>query len=87
MSSNFGSRRVNWNNFDVVFACAQKNLAPAGLTIVIIRKSLLGKKRIDTPIMCDWALLDKHKSFYNTPNVFAIYMAGLNLAEMNKLGI
>jgi len=52
-----------------------------------VKKSLLGKKRADTPIMCDWELFHGCGGFYNTPNVFGLYMAGLNLAHMKKNGL
>ena len=87
MSSNFLSRPLDWSKYDVVFACAQKNLGPAGVTVIIVRKSLLGKKRPDTPILCDWELFLNCGGFYNTPNVFGIYMCGLNLAHMKKNGL
>ncbi len=55
--------------------------------MIIAKKSLLGRKRADTPLMCDWELFYNCGGFYNTPNVFAIYMSGLNLALMKKNGL
>jgi len=63
--------------FGVIYAGAQKNVAPAGLTIVIVREDLLGKCRPDTPAMFDWKLMADNDSMYNTPPCYPIYVAGL----------
>ena len=61
----------------MIYAGAQKNVAPAGLTIVIVREDLLGHCRPDTPAMFDWKLMADNGSMYNTPPCYPIYIAGL----------
>ena len=87
MTSNFMSRQVNWDHYDVVLAGVQKNLGPAGICSVIMKKSLLKLKRPDTPILCDWETNLNAGGFYNTPNVFAVYMCALVLKHMKPLGL
>jgi phosphoserine aminotransferase len=77
MSSNFLSRPVDVARFGVIYAGAQKNCGIAGLTIVIVKKSLLDRRRADTPVVLDYKATDEKKSMLNTPPVFAIYVAGL----------
>ena len=72
ISSNFMTRYVDFTKHDLVFAGAQKNFGPAGLTVVIIRKSLLGKALSTCPTMLDYAVHAKAESMYNTPPVFPI---------------
>ena len=87
MSSNIGTRKINWDRFGVVYAGAQKNLGPAGSTVMIVRKDLIGKQAPDTPCLCDWQLFEKSPGkYYNTPPVWAVYVMGLNVAHMNKQG-
>ena len=88
MSSNFASRPVNWENYDVVYLGAQKNLGPSGLTVVIVRDSVLERPpRKDMISTNNWALYKKAPNMYmNTPCNFAIYITGLNLAHMLKVG-
>lgn len=88
MSSNFCSRPVDWQKFDVVYAGAQKNVGPAGVCIVVVRKTLLKTPcRKDTPLLCDWPLFDKAaNTFHNTPNCWTIYMCGLNIEYMIEQG-
>ncbi len=74
MSSDFLSRPFDTERFDLIYAHAQKNLGPAGVTVVIIRRSLLDRIPRGLPAMLDYrAQLDAH-SIYNTPPVFAIYV-------------
>lgn len=87
LTSSFLTRPLEWDKFDVVVAAVQKNLGPSGLCSIIMRKDLLGKKRADTPIMCDWELYHNAGGFYNTPNAFALYLSGLNLVHMKKFGL
>ena len=54
MSSNFCSRPIPWEKYGVVYAGAQKNVGPAGVTIVVVREDLIGHHKPETPIMCDW---------------------------------
>ncbi len=77
MSSTILSRVINVNDFGVIYAGAQKNIGPAGLTIVIVRKDLLGKSLPITPTMLDWKTAADNDSMYNTPPTYAIYLAGL----------
>ena len=88
MSSNIGTKPINWNRYSVVYAGAQKNLGPAGNTVIIVKNSLLGKADKDTPIMCDWMahLNNKFNGYYNTPPVWPIYVTGLNVSYMNQAG-
>ena len=93
MSSCIISEPVDVTKFGVIYAGAQKNMAPAGLTVVIVREDLLGWTNPATPSMLDWQLMADNGSMYNTPPCYAIYMAGLvyewiksigGLAEMKK---
>ena len=77
MSSCICSEPVDVSKFGVIYAGAQKNLAPAGLTIVIIREDLLGNAREDCPAMLDYKLMAENDSMYNTPPCWCIYMAKL----------
>ncbi len=67
MSSCILSEPVDVTRFGVIYAGAQKNMAPAGLTVVIVREDLLGHCRPDTPAMFDWKLMADNGSMYNTP--------------------
>lgn len=88
MSSNFCSRPVDWTKYGVVYAGAQKNVGPAGIAIVVVRKDLIGKQREDTPLLCDWETFSKAPTkCHNTPSCWAIYMAGLNFKYMLKKGL
>lgn len=81
MSSNFMTRRVKISDYGIIFAGAQKNLGIAGVTIVIIKKSLInydGRKNV--PTMMDYSILSKNDSMYNTPPTFAIYVCSLIIA-------
>ena len=77
MSSTILSRPVDVNKFGLIYAGAQKNIGPAGLTIVIVRKDLLGKANAMTPTMMDYKTAADNDSMYNTPPTLAWYLAGL----------
>ncbi|KPK58390.1 MAG: hypothetical protein AMJ59_15385 [Gammaproteobacteria bacterium SG8_31] len=77
MSSTILSRPIEVSRFGVIYAGAQKNIGPAGLTIVIVREDLVGKAREDTPRMMEYAPMAEAGSMLNTPPTFAWYMAGL----------
>lgn len=77
MSSCIMSEPIDVTKFGVIYAGAQKNMAPAGLTVVIVREDLLGNARPDTPSMLDWKLMADNDSMYNTPPCYPIYIAGL----------
>ena len=86
MSSNILSEPYDVRDFGVIFAGAQKNIGPAGLTVVVVRKDLLGHARPDTPKIFDWAKQAQAGSMLNTPATYAIYMAGLCLEWLKKEG-
>ena len=77
MSSCILSEPVDVSKFGVIYAGAQKNIAPAGLTIVIVREDLLGLCDESVPTMLDWKVMADNGSMYNTPPCYSIYMAGL----------
>lgn len=77
MSSNILSRPINVDDFDLIYAGAQKNIGPAGLTLVIIRKSLMGEVMHDTPSLLSYKAQAENGSMVNTPPTFSIYLAGL----------
>jgi len=77
MSSTILSRPVDVNKFGLIYAGAQKNIGPAGLTIVIVRKDLLGKASAMTPTMLDYKTAADNDSMYNTPPTWGWYLAGL----------
>ena len=77
MSSCILSEPVDVTKFGLIYAGAQKNMAPAGLTVVIVREDLIGNARPDTPSMLDYKLMADNDSMYNTPPCYAIYIAGL----------
>lgn len=79
MSSNILSRQVDVSRYGVIYAGAQKNMAPAGLTVVIIRRDLAGNALPYTPMMMDYRLMIDKDSMYNTPPCWSIYMLGLTL--------
>lgn len=86
MSSNILSEVVDVKKFGLIYAGAQKNIAPAGLTIVIVKKDLLGKAMSICPTMLNYAIQDKNDSLYNTPPCFSIYMALLVFRWLKSLG-
>lgn len=86
MSSCILSEVVDVSKFGLIYAGAQKNIAPAGLTIVIVRKDLLGNASPICPVMLNYAIQDKNDSLYNTPPCFPIYMSLLVFRWLKKLG-
>jgi len=77
MSSHILSRPVDVSKYGVIYAGAQKNIGPAGLTIVIVRDDLIGKTIPGTPTMFDYKIHADNASMYNTPPTYAMYIAGL----------
>ena len=77
MTSDLLSREINISDFGYIFAGAQKNIGPSGLTIGIIRKDLLEKKKSGVPILLDYKVYFENKSLYNTPPTYSIYIASL----------
>ena len=86
MSSEILSREIDVRQFGVIYAGAQKNLAPAGVTIVIARRDLIQSPLPGCPTMLRWKVQDENGSLYNTPPCFSIYMATLVLRWLKKLG-
>ncbi len=86
MSSEILSREIDVTKFGVIYAGAQKNLAPAGVTIVIARKDLIEDPLPVCPTMLKWKTQAENGSLYNTPPCFSIYMADLVLRYLKKLG-
>jgi len=96
LSSSLMSRPVDVSQFGLIYAGAQKNIGPAGLTIVIVREDLVGNAPATTPSMLDYKIHADNGSMYNTPPTYAIYMAGLvfqwlkrngGLKQMEKINI
>jgi phosphoserine aminotransferase len=86
MSSSILSRPVEVVKFGLIYAGAQKNIGPAGLTVVIVREDLLGRARADTPHVFDYQAIADNQSMLNTPPTFAWYMAGLVFKWLKALG-
>lgn len=86
MSSNILSRPINVRDYGLIYAGAQKNIGPAGVTLVIIRKDLLGRAAKAIPALLDYAEQEKNTSMLNTPPTFGIYMAGLVFEWLLKQG-
>ena len=77
VSSCILSKPIDVTKFGVLYAGAQKNMAPAGLTVVIVREDLLGNARPTTPVMLNWQVQADNGSMYNTPPCYCIYIANL----------
>jgi len=77
MSSTILSREFDVSKFGLIYAGAQKNIGPSGLTLVIVREDLLGNAHIDTPSIMNYQVLAENGSMYNTPPTYAWYLAGL----------
>ena len=86
LSSCIISEPVDVTKFGVIYAGAQKNMAPAGVTLVIVREDLLGYADETIPTMLDWKTMAENDSMYNTPPCFAIYIAGLVYKWIEQLG-
>ena len=86
MSSDILSREIDVKKFGVIYAGAQKNLAPAGVTLVIAKRDLIRDPLPICPTMLKWKVQDENNSLYNTPPCFSIYMATLVLRRLKKLG-
>ena len=86
MSSTILSRPINVDEFGMIYAGAQKNIGPAGLTLAIARRDLLGRASAHCPSMLDWKVAADNGSMYNTPPTFAIYLADLVFDWLQQLG-
>ncbi len=86
MSSCILSEPVDVSKFGVIYAGAQKNMAPAGLTVVIVREDLLGNADPSCPTMLDWKIMADNDSMYNTPPCYCIYIAKLVYEWLLSIG-
>ncbi len=86
MSSHILSRPVDVSKYGVIFGGAQKNIGPAGLTLVIVREDLIGHALPICPSAFDWKLVAENNSMYNTPPTYAIYIAGLVFQWLKRQG-
>ncbi len=86
MSSTLLSRPIDVSRFGAIYAGAQKNIGPAGLVLVIVRRDLLGAASERCPATLNWAVAESNQSMYNTPPTFSIYLAGLVFEWLENLG-
>jgi phosphoserine aminotransferase len=86
MSSDIFSRVLDFSKFDIIYAGAQKNMGPAGTTLVVIKEEILGKSGRVIPSMLDYEKQIKAESMYNTPAVFPVYASLLTLQWLKKIG-
>jgi len=86
MSSYILSRPVNVEKFGLIYAGAQKNIGPSGLTLVIVHRDLLGMAPLSIPTVMDYAVMAENDSMLNTPPTFGIYIAGLVFQWLKKQG-
>jgi phosphoserine aminotransferase len=86
MSSSILSRPVDVSKYGLIYGGAQKNIGPAGLTIVIVRDDLIGQALPATPSAFDYKVVADNESMYNTPPTYAIYIAGLVFKWIKSLG-
>jgi phosphoserine aminotransferase len=86
MSSDIFSRQLDFNRFGLIYAGAQKNMGPAGVVLVVVRKSILGKVSRKIPSMLDYQVHIANASMFNTPPVFPIYVSLLTLRWLKEQG-
>ncbi|WP_068637051.1 3-phosphoserine/phosphohydroxythreonine transaminase [Thauera butanivorans] len=86
MSSHILSRVIDVSKYGLIFGGAQKNIGPAGLTIVIVREDLLGRAMPHCPAAFDFRIVAENASMYNTPPTYGIYIAGLVFQWIKRLG-
>lgn len=86
MSSTILSRPIDVRDYGLIYAGAQKNIGPAGLTIVIVRRDLMGRASAVCPTMLDYKVAADNDSMYNTPPTFAWYLAGLVFKSLRQQG-
>lgn len=86
MSSNILSRQIDVSKFGLIYAGAQKNIGPAGVTLVIVREDLVGHADARLPTMMDYKIHADNESMYNTPPTYGIYMAGLVFKWLKQNG-
>ncbi len=86
MSSDIFSRELDFSQFDLIYAGAQKNMGPAGTTLVVIREAILGKVSRKIPSMLDYKVHLSKSSMFNTPPVFSVYTSMLTMEWLKNLG-
>ncbi len=86
MSSDIFSRELDFSQFDLIYAGAQKNMGPAGTTLVVVKKSILGKTGRTIPTYLDYTVHIDKESMANTPPVFAVYTSYLTLKHLEENG-
>lgn len=86
MSSDIFSRELDFSKFDMIYAGAQKNMGPAGTTLVVIKEDILGKVLREIPSMLNYKTHIEKDSMFNTPAVYAVYVSLLTMRWMDKKG-
>ena len=86
MSSDIFSRSIDFTKFDIIYAGAQKNMGPAGTTLVVVKEDVLGKVSRKIPSMMDYKVHIDKGSMFNTPPVFAVYTSMLTMEWLKNLG-
>lgn len=86
MSSDIFSRNIDFSKFDLIYAGAQKNMGPAGTTLVVVKEEILGKVNRQIPSMLDYQVHIDKESMFNTPPVFAVYTSMLTLKWLKENG-
>ena len=86
MSSDIFSRVIDFSQFDMIYAGAQKNMGPAGTTLVVIKEDILGKVTREIPSMMDYQTHISKSSMFNTPAVYAVYVSMLTMRWLKNLG-
>ncbi len=86
MSSDIFSRQLDFSQFDIIYAGAQKNMGPAGTTLIVIKDAVLGKSGRKIPSILDYQVHIAKESMFNTPSVFAVYVSMLTLEWLKNLG-
>ncbi|WP_310492767.1 3-phosphoserine/phosphohydroxythreonine transaminase [Dechloromonas sp.] len=86
MSSHILSRPVNVEKFGLIYAGAQKNIGPSGVTLVVVHRDLLGMAPLNIPTVMDYAVMAENGSMLNTPPTFGIYVAGLVFQWLKRQG-
>ncbi len=86
MSSDIFSRKIDFSQFDLIYAGAQKNMGPAGTTLIVVKENILGKTGRQIPSMLDYQIHISKDSMFNTPAVFPVYVSMLTLQWLKDLG-
>lgn len=86
MSSDIFSRQLDFSKFDLIYAGAQKNMGPAGVTLIVVKESILGNTGRQIPNMMNYQEHIDKESMYNTPSVFAVYCSLLTLQWLDRQG-